>query len=257
MEATLIAKGLSPRSVEHAHRVLSQSFKHPTGWGLTWRNPCDSVRPPRNVQKELSIPDIPTVLDLLELTKQTPHHTAFHFLAYTGARRGEACGLMWRDVDLERGMVSITQAATKTRTQGVIMAPPKTNKGRRAITLDTDTVELLRSHRGQQMVSLMELGELYENHGYVFAGPLGAPVDPDALTYAWKQVVRKAGVGTVRLHDLRHFHATVLMKEGIHPKVVQERLGHSVISVTMDTYSHVVPGLQEKAATAFSQAMKG
>ena len=257
MEATLIAKGLSPRSLEHAHRVLSQSFKHATGWGLTWRNPCDSVRPPRKVQKELSIPDIPTVLDLLELTKQTPHHTGFHFLAYTGARRGEACGLMWRDVDLERGMVSITQAATKTRTQGVIMAPPKTNKGRRAITLDTDTVELLRSHRGQQMVSLMELGELYENHGYVFAGPLGAPVDPDALTYAWKQVVRKAGVGTVRLHDLRHFHATVLMKEGTHPKVVQERLGHSVISVTMDTYSHVVPGLQEKAATAFSQAMKG
>jgi len=256
MEATLLAKGLSPRSVQHAHRVLSEAFKHAVRWGLMWRNPCDSVRPPRQLRKEIRIPDASTVLRLLELAKQTPYHAAFHFLAYTGARRGEVCGLTWSDVDLERGLVSIRQAATKVRGHGVVIAPPKTDKGRRSITIDPDTVEVLRTHRGAQLVSQVRLADLYQNRGYVFASPLGDLLDPDALTGAWRRLAAKSGGDTVRLHDLRHFHASMLLQAGIHPKVVQERLGHSVISVTLDTYSHVVPGLQEKAASTFAQAMR-
>ena len=98
--------------------------------------------------------------------------------------------------------------------------------------------------------------DLYENQGYVFAGPQGAPLNPDILTYAWHQLALKAGAKSVRLHDLRHFHASMLMKAEINPKVVQERLGHSVIAITIDTYSHLVPGIQEKAATAFADAMR-
>lgn len=245
MEASLLSEGLSPRSVEHAHRVLSLALKHAVRWGLTWRNPCDSVSPPRKTRKEVEILEVSLVLRLLDMAKDTGHFAAFHFLTYTGARRGEACGLMWRDVDLERGKVFIRQAATKPRGQGVTMAPPKTDKGRRNVTIDPETVEVLRAHRGAQMVQETEFDGLYENQGYVFAGPQGAPLNPDALTYAWHQLALKAGAKSVRLHDLRHFHASMLMKVEINPKVVQERLGHSVIGITMDTYSHLVPAAGE------------
>ena len=255
MESALLSEGLSPRSAEHANRVLSQAFKHAVQWGLNWRNPCDSVRPPRKVYKEINIPDVATVLRLLELSKETPHFAAIHFLAYTGARRGEACGLMWRDVDLERGVVSIRQAATKPRGYGLVMAAPKTAKGRRAVTLDTDTVDVLRAHRGTQLVQEFELGSLYRNQGYVFTTLNGSPLNPDMLTYAWHRIAVKAGLPHIRLHDLRHFHASLLLQAGTNPKVVQERLGHSTIAVSLDVYSHVVPGIEEKAASAFADIM--
>ncbi len=256
MESSLLSEGLSPRSVEHVHRVLSEACKHAVRHGITWRNPCDSVQPPRKPSKEVSVPDVPTVLRLLDGAKETSFHSIFHFLAYSGTRRGEACGLKWRDVDLEKGLVSITQAATKAQGQEVMLAPPKSEKGRRSVTLDPETVEVLRAQRGSQLIRQVELGEIYEENGLVFPDQLGRLMNPDVISGAWRQLCRRARVTGVRLHDLRHFHATMLFRAGIHPKVVQERLGHSVISVTLDTYSHVVPGLQEEAASAFAREMR-
>lgn len=159
--------------------------------------------------------------------------------------------------DLERGTASIVQTLHRVRGQGMMFLPPKSAKGRRAIALDEDTVKLLKCHRAAQAESRLRLGEVYEDNGLVFAGPLGKPLDPSVLTRTWERLARKAGLGPVRLHDLRHFHATMLLRQGVHPKVVQERLGHATISVTLDTYSHVVPGMQQAAAEAFAQAMNG
>ena len=163
---------------------------------------------------------------------------------------------MWRDVDLESGVVYIRQAATKPRGQGLVVAPPKTDKGRHNVTLAPETVDVLRAHRGTQLVKQVELDGAYDRQGYMFTGPLGAPLDPDVLTYTWHQLMLKAGASGLRLHALRHFHASILMKADINPKIVQERLGHSVIAITMDTYSHLLPGMQEKAATAFAEIMR-
>ena len=191
--------------------------------------------------------------------KDDPRVRWFHkyiLLAYTGMRRGEVCGLMWNDVDLDRGMISVNRAAFRAKGQGVLMASPKTAKSRRSISIDQDTVEVLRAHRGEQLVNRVELGDAFQDHGYVLTGPLGQVLDPFNLTNAWRRLCTKVGAGPIRLHDLRHFHATQLLVAGINPKVVQERLGHSVISVTLDIYSHVVPGLQEQATQVFAEMMR-
>ncbi|MEE8159962.1 MAG: site-specific integrase, partial [Dehalococcoidia bacterium] len=142
------------------------------------------------------------------------------------------------------------------RNQPVSLTPPKTERGKRPITLDDETVDVLRAHRGGQLITKVELEEVYEDRGFVFPDPLGHLMNPDVVTGAWRQLCKKAGLNGIRLHDLRHFHASWLLRAGMNPKVVQERLGHSTIAITLDTYSHVVPGLQEEAATAFAEEMR-
>ena len=136
------------------------------------------------------------------------------------------------------------------------MLPPKTERGRRTIVLDQDTVDVLRAHRGSQLVKVVELDGAYSDQGYVFPNQIGGPLDPYVLTDAWRKLTARAGMSNVRLHDLRHFHASTLLQANTHPKVVQERLGHSTISITLDTYSHTVPSLQEQAVLDFARVMK-
>ena len=256
MEAAMLARGLSPRTVQHAHRVLSEALKHAVEWGLLFHNPCDAVRPPRQVRYEVKMPDPATVHLLLDMARETPLGTAFHFLAYTGVRRGEACGLMWSDIDLVAATAAIQRSAVRITGKGLVMLPPKTERGRRAIALDPETVDILRAHNGEQLIHRTELGNLYKNTGHVFTRLTGAPLDPYVLTDTWRHLVAKAGVPHIRLHDLRHFHASVLLQANTHPKIVQERLGHASISITLDTYSHLIPSLQEQAAQDFARLMR-
>ena len=253
--AALLNKGKAARTVLHVQAVLSEALKYAIRWGLLWRNPSDAVDPVRALRKEVQVPDAEAVLGALETARATHHGASIHFVAYTACRRGEGLGLRWQDCDLDRGIVSIVQTVQWVSGQGTIIQPPKNATSRRAISLDPGTVAVLRAHRADQAEHKLSLGGVYQDLGLVFPGPLGKPLDPAALTHAWERIAKKAGIPGVRVHDLRHFHATLLLQMGIHPKVVQERLGHSTISVTLDTYSHVVPGLQEKAALAFAEAM--
>lgn len=257
MEAAILASGRSANTVQHVHRTLSQALKHAVKWGLLWRNPAQAVDAPRFARRETQVPDVAAVNAVLRMADATEYGAVLSFLAYTGCRRAEALGLRWQDVDMERGAASIVQTLHRVNGQGIVVLPPKSAKGRRAIALDQHTVALLRRHRTAQAERRLRLGDVYQNNGLVFAGPLGKPLDPATLTHVWQRVARKSGLSGVRLHDLRHFHATMLLSQGVHPKVVQERLGHATISITLDTYSHVVPGMQEAAAEAFAQAMNG
>ncbi len=257
MEAAMLKRGLSPKSVQNAHRVLSEALSHAVQWGLLYYNPCVAVKPPKLTHKEIQIPDGETVQHLLARAKDTPYYPVFHFLAFTGARRGEACGLMWKDIDMERGTVSIGRAAVRIKGKGLMMLPPKTERSKRVIAIDTDTIAVLRAHKGAQLVRQVEIGaDLYGNQGFVFSDVLGQPFDPSIITDAWRRLVAKAGVGRIRLHDLRHFHASMLLRANIHPKIVQERLGRSTVSITLDTYSHSVPSLQQQAAESFAEVMR-
>ena len=192
---------------------------------------------------------------ILDLAEKTPYLGALLFAAFTGCRRGEVLGLHWSDVDLENGNASIVQSLQRLKGKGLVFQPPKSNKSRRSIALDEDTVATLREHLGRQLRYRVELDGIYQDQDLVFPGPKGGPLDPSVLTRNFKKLARKAGLTNVRLHDLRHFHATLLLQEGTNPKIVQERLGHSSFAVTMDTYSHVAPGLQEQAAKNFASAM--
>ena len=237
---------------------VSETRKAPSNalrWGLVFRNPAEAVDPPRPSRPEIQPPSANAVWDLLEAAKETPYHGALVFLAFTGCRRGEDLGLRWTDIDLKNGNAAIVQSLQRVKGEGLVFQAPKSTKSRRAISLDSDTIDMLREHRGKQLLRQVELDGAYSDQGLVFPGSLGGPIDRSVLTRTFEKLVKRIGLTATRLHDLRHFHATLLLQQGTNPKVVQERLGHSSFAITMDTYSHVAPGLQKQAAQDFALAM--
>jgi integrase len=160
-------------------------------------------------------------------------------------RRGEGLGLRWTDIDLEAGRLSIQRALVPADGE-VIVSEPKTSKGRRSIALDPGTVDVLRGQARRQGDDQVAADEAYSASGYVFTDELGQPLDPDRVSKCFNAAVRQAMLPRIRLHDLRHTHATLALQAGVHPKVFQERLGHSTIAITLDIYSHVIPAMQEE-----------
>jgi integrase len=168
-------------------------------------------------------------------------------LLTTGMRRGEVVGLRWADIDLDGEVLSVSRAIASV--DGVAMeTEPKTAKGRRAIALDPATVDALRRHRERQAAERDLVGDGWTDSGAVFTYPDGRTLHPDHVMVTFRRLVTGAGLPLIRLHDLRHTAATLALAAGVHPKVVQERLGHSSIGITLDTYSHVVQGMQADAA---------
>ena len=249
----MIKAGSAPRSVRHCYRVMRLALKHAVEKGILQINVTDAVKPPRLESKELELPSLGEVQRILELADSTYYGSLLSFLVHTGCRRGEAFGLQWCHVDLDNGTASIVQSLQRIGRTGLQFVPPKSTKSRRSITLDEHIIELLRAHRGGQILTMAHLGSAYMDNDLVFPGPMGKPLDPATLTRNFEKLTRLAVKKHVRLHDLRHFHASRLLKAGVHLKVVQERLGHSSISITADTYSHVAPSLQREAAEVFGR----
>ena len=174
-------------------------------------------------------------------------HAAYRLVASTGLRRGEALGVRWKDVDLARSRLAVTQ--TLTHVSGELrFGPPKTAKGRRLVPLDPATVEALTEHKLAQEEERRALGIDGEPE-LVFTEPGGSPVSPPAFTDAFRSRAKVAGLPRIRLHDLRHTWATLALQSGVHPKVVSEILGHSSVAITLDRYSHSVPTLNETAVS--------
>jgi integrase len=165
----------------------------------------------------------------------------------TGMRRGEALGLRWSDVDLENARLSVRRALIPSGRK-VIVSEPKTAKGRRVVALDPTTVEVLKAQAQRQLDEQRDWEEARVETGLVFTRESGDALDPEDVSRYWRQAVKKAMLPQIRLHDLRHTHATLALQAGVHPKVVSERLGHATVSITLDTYSHAIPAMQEEAA---------
>lgn len=255
MEAKLLASGLSRNTVLHVHRIVSKAMKDALRKGMVQRNVCTMVEPPAIGHYEVNPPSAEQVARILGLATATPYEAAYRFMAMTGCRRGECLGLMWEHVDLENAVASIVQSLQRLQSKGLTFQPPKSEAGRRGIALDPSTVERLRSHRGQQLLHKLSLEGAYEDHNLVFPGPLGRPLDPSVLTRNFEKLARKAGLPGLRLHDLRHAHASGLIRTNVHPRVVQDRLGHASAAFTMQVYGHVAAGLQEEAAKSFVELM--
>ena len=258
LEAKLLAQGMAPKGVEMVHNVISGAYKYALRMEAAWRNPAKSVTPPKSVRKEVEPPDIAKVKQILKLAKEEDHPLSpcFHVIAYTGMRRGEALGLRHQDLNLEAGTISIVQTISRSLHQGIIVQPTKTNAGRRSINLDDGTVNVLRAHIGKQLLTRMELEGAYEDNGLVFPGPLGAPLNPMAVTRAFQSFAKRLGLEGARIHDLRHFHASVMLQSGQSLVLVAKRLGHSNIATTGNIYAHLLPGWQREAANAFAEAME-
>lgn len=182
-------------------------------------------------------------------------------LAGTGMRRGEALGLGPEHLDLDRARVAIQRSLVAVRGRGeereASFSEPKTDKSRRSVALDPASVETLRAHRRRQLEERIALGPAWQDRGLVFCREDGLELDPDWVGKRFGALSSAAGLPAIRLHDLRHTHATLALQADIHPKVVSERLGHSTISMTLDTYSHAIPAMQEDAAVRVAALVFG
>ena len=248
--------GLSARTVLHYHRILSQGLKQAVKWQLLSRNPADAVEPPRPEQQEMVVLDGDQIAQLIDAVSGTPLYMATLLAVTTGMRRGEILASRWSDIDLDRGTLSVTQTLEKSRKGGLQFKQPKTKRSRRNITLPSITIQALRKHRVETAEILLRLGSGWNENGLVCAKFDGSPINPNTLTSGFASLVRGTDIPRVTFHGLRHTHATQLFKEGVHPKVVQERLGHSTIAVTLDLDSHVMPGMQEDAAMKVDRALR-
>lgn len=244
--------GLSPRTVEYIHTTLHKALKDAVADGLVPRNVTDAVKAPRAKGKEINALSPDQARAFLKAAGEADDRfEALYVLAITaGLREGEMLGLKWEDLDLNAGTLSVRRTLSEARS-GRFFEAPKNGRGR-SIRLTRQAVEALRSHRKAQNEERLRLGGLWEDHGLVFPAQTGTPMNARNLTVrSFKPLLERAELPrTVRVHDLRHTCATLLLGKGVHPKIVQELLGHATIAITLDTYSHVLPNMQGEAVSA-------
>jgi len=247
--------GLLPSTVHKHHRILFQALKYGVKHGIIARNPAEYVDSPPPEHKEPAVPLTEDVQLIIDKASDTPYFTLFYTKVYTGLRRGELLGLRWCDVDLDTSTLSVRQTLQQLRNRQYIFKKPKSPHSRRHIDLPPSLVVLLWNHKMRQEFQRELLGTSLSPTDLVFCHPDGRPLRPNSVTRAFHDIARSLSLQGISLHSLRHAHATILLQQGVHPKIVQERLGHSSISTTLDIYSHVVPGLQQAAAQRFDDGL--
>jgi len=246
---------LSRTTVSHHHTCLHRALKMALICGLINRNPADAVTPPRPQRSEMHTMNEDELHTFLETAQRTPYYVLFYLALFTGMRRSELLALRWCDFDLLLCQVYVTRSLHHLRTGEIIFRAPKTAKGRRMVSLSPSAALLLQEHKDKQEATRASLGISLKDDDLVFSDLEGKPLLPDTVSHVWAKLVKRSGLEGVRLHDARHTHASLMLKQGVHPKVVQERLGHATISTTLDLYSHVTPGLQQAAAEGFDKML--
>lgn len=250
--------GLSPKTVHNVHVMLHKALHDAVRWGHLPRNVAEFSDPPKQTSsgKAMRTWTPEELRSFLEHVADDPYCAAFVLAASTGMRRGEVLGVRWQDIDLDRRRLAIRQTIISIDYR-VQIGEPKTARGRRSVALDSGTITALRAHRAAQNQLKLKLGEAYQDQGLVFCREDGTPVHPDRFTQMFDKHVKASGLPRIRLHDLRHTHATLALAAGIHPKVVSERLGHSTVAFTMDVYSHAIPSMEAEAAETIANLVRG
>jgi integrase len=254
--ADRLACGLGPTSVSHLHFVLHRALHQAMRWELVPRNVSEMVDPPRRKTPEAKTWDAKQVAAVLAVAENTPLAAVWRLALLTGMRRGELLGLKWDDIDLDKKTLAVRRTLSRGKGGTWELGQPKTTSGRRSISLPDSCVVTLRKHRATQNAERLRLGPLWEDQGFVFTNHTGGPLHVNSLVYQYEKLITTAGVPRIRFHDLRHTSATLLLAQDIHPKIVQERLGHADIGMTLNRYSHVTPSMQREAADALDKAIQ-
>lgn len=230
---TKLDSGLSPRTVQIIHATLHKALKQAVRWQLIPRNVTEAVEPPKADKKEIKPLDEKQAKRLLKAARGNKLEALYVLAVTTGMRKGELLGFQWKDVDLDSGTLGVNRTIF-----GGVVSPPKTAKSRRSIKLSKSALVALTNHE--------------RTDEWVFCTSVGTTISVHNLhNRSWKPLLKAAGLPlTTRFHDLRHTCATLLLTKDVHPKIVQDLLGHSSISTTLDTYSHVLPNMQEKVVAA-------
>jgi integrase len=247
------SSSLSSRTVQLIHTVLGKALKDAVQDEILHRNVAAAVKPPKRIKKEMH-PLTPDQARLfLDAAKDDRHYVLYVVAINAGLREGELLGLRWEDVDFAVGKLAAKRQLTRT-SNGLSFTPPKRGKTR-SVRLTGHTVAALKDHGKRQLQKRLAAGPFWRENDLVFASTVGTPVDVSNLTYrSFRPLLERAGLPRIRFHDLRHTCATILLSKGTHPKIVQEMLGHATITQTMDTYSHVLPDMQDGAVSALQEA---
>jgi integrase len=248
--ARMLDRDLSPKTVRHAHGVLRAAFNQAVKWRLLVINPALAVELPKLRKKEMQALSPEQATKFLQHAATDRLSALFSLALTTGMRPGEYLGLQWKDVDLKKGVVVVRRTLVPKKDGGWEFAEPKTAQSARTIPLPKSVTRALVEHRKAQAEQKLKAGEKYENHDLVFTGPKGHAIQlRNLVNRHFKPILRAAKLPEdIRLYDLRHTCATLLLAQGEHPKVVSERLGHASVTLTLDTYSHVLPTMQQQAA---------
>ncbi len=252
----MLKAGLSARTIRYHHVVLHKALQTAIKWGLLVRNVADGVDVPHAHSKEIQTWQEHELSQFLNAARDTAYYALFYTALFTGMRRSELLALRWQDIDLILGQISVCRGLHHLKDGSYIFTQLKSVKSYRTIALSPSAIITLQEHWEKQVSQAAMLGLSISSDSLVFSTFDGKPLRPNTISRAWHNLAAKAGVRVIRFHDARHTHASIMLKQGIHPKIVQERLGHSTISITLDTYSHVAPGLQEAAAKRFDDAIQ-
>ena len=251
--------GLSHKTVRYIHGILHKALADAQRKGSVIRNVAALADAPKlsaSKKREMRVWTAGQLREFLEGIAGDRLHPAFFLAAHTGMRRGEVLGLRWQDVDLEAARLSVRQAIISVAYQ-VKVSDVKTGTGRRTINLDERTIDVLRTWRKTAVAERMLVGPAFADHDLVFPRPDGMPTHPDGFSQTFDRAVARLDLPVISLHDLRHTHATLLLRAGVPVKVVSERLGHANPAFTLTVYQHVIPGMQEEAASLFADLIFG
>ncbi len=246
--------GLSPRTVHHCRRVMLTAMDQAVKWDLLKRNPVALTRPPKVEKQQIEAFDAPQTAIMLDDFRENRVFIPALLASMCGLRRGEILALRWKDIDLVSATIAVRQSAEQV---GTVVRYKETKSGKsRVVALSSSVIEELKRHRIAQAEEQLKIGIRPDENSFVVAQLDGSPLKPVSLTHEWTRLLAKTSLPKIRFHDLRHSHATQLLAAGVHPKIASERLGHSTIGITLDLYSHVMPGMQANAAEQVDAAIQ-
>ena len=252
---SLLDKGVSQDTAMFIVRTLKVVLNWAVKMQLISKNPAANIQTrEKSTGSEMKVWTDEQVRHFLKTAANSRFYPVFYLAITTGMRLGELLGLKWSDVDLNRGVISIRRILQRTSEGLKLIEQTKTVKSRRLINISPSTAEVLEMHRIKQKEEMIKYNYC-NNDNLVFTTRYGKPIDPKSLRDSFYRIIKKARLPRIRFHDLRHTHATLLLQQGIHPKIVSERLGHTSISMTLDIYSHVIPSIQKEAAEMFDQIL--
>ena len=248
--------GLSARTVGYIHATIHNALEQAVQDGLVPRNVADAVKPPQLCKEEIQ-PLTPAQTKTLLEAVGGDRFEALYVLAVTaGLRQGELLGLKWEDIALDRGLLQVRRTLSSTKGGEPVFSDPKTARGRRSVKLTARAVEALKRHRERQLEEREEVAGLWQNHGLVFPTRIGTAMSRHNLVArSFKPLLKRAGLPEIRFHDLRHTCATLMLVVGANPKVAQETLGHANVTITLDTYSHLLPNMQDEVAEKVNELL--
>jgi len=252
-----LKEGLPPTTVNLLHALLHKALDDAVRLSAVTRNASDAASAPSRAHYEIQPFSIEQAQQFLVAARGHSMEALFVLAITTGMRRGEILAIKWQDVQFERNMLQVRRIFTRQPGNRYIEAKPKTEKSRRSILLAPIVVALLKQHRTRQLEARLKAGSQWQERDLVFCTSLGTPLNPNKVVDRFKTLLKRAGLPEIRFHDLRHSAATILLSMEVHPKVVQELLGHNQISMTMDIYSHVLPTMQKDAVSKLNNALQG